>query len=334
MRDKEHIIHIIAKQLQGLATPQEVEELQQWLKQDAACQQEYDDMAIIWQKSGPLLANPTFNADVAWVKLDDKIVHLTPKPKHHYDTIISFFFSSTGKAAAAVLVFALVALGGYFWYQRAQWQTFTAAAKNETLTLPDQSVVVVRKGSSIKYRKAFDKKERLVQLTGEAFFKVQHKDNQPFLVTTDNADIKVLGTSFLVSSSDVTVDVVVITGKVNVTYKYTVETNNQITLTKGQQVLLARGRFHQLPVTDSNFLAWRTGQLIFNNSPLPKVLQDVAHYYGVEVELAPALKATAQDVHITVQFNNQPIEQVLEELTLITGLQMKKEKDKVLFYRN
>jgi ferric-dicitrate binding protein FerR (iron transport regulator) len=332
MRDKEHIIHIIAKQLQGLATPQEVEELQQWLKQDAACQQEYDDMVIIWQKSGPLLANPTFNADIAWVKLDDKIVHLTPKPKHHYDTIISFFFSSTGKAAAAVLVFALVALGGYLLYQKAQWQTFTAAAKNETLTLPDQSVVVVRKGSSIKYRKAFDKKERLVQLTGEAFFKVQHKDNQPFLVTTNNTEVKVLGTSFLVNSAASTDEVVVVTGQVNVKDKN--KAGNQVILAKGQRAVLEHTRFYQSPVTDSNFIAWETGKLIFNNTPLPKVLQDVAHYYGVQLELAPALKATTQDVHVTVQFNNQPIEQALEEITLITGLQMKKEKDKVVFYRN
>jgi transmembrane sensor len=327
----QHIIHIIAKQLQGLATPQEVEELQQWLKQDAACQQEYDDMAIIWQKSGPLLANPTFNADVAWVKLDDKIVHLTPKPKHHYDTIISFFFSSTGKAAAAVLVFALVAFGGYLWYQKAQWQTFTAAAKNETLTLPDQSVVVVRKGSSIKYRKAFDKQERLVQLTGEAFFKVQHKDNQPFMVTTNNTEVKVLGTTFLVNSA--ADEVTVIAGKVQVTDKR--EFNKPVILTKGQRAYLTPDFVYQPPIIDTtNFLAWVTGKLIFNNTPLPEVLEDISNFYEIKVELAPALKATAPEIHVTVQFNNQPIEQALEEITLITGLQMKKEKDKVVFYRN
>jgi transmembrane sensor len=332
MREKEHIIQLIAKQLQGMATPQEVEELQQWLDQDTALQQEYDDMAVIWQKSGPLLANPTFNADVAWPKLDDKIVHLTPKPKLPYDHIISFLSSSTGKAAAAVFVFALLALGGYWWYQQAQWQTVTAAAKNETITLPDQSVVVVRKGSSIKYHKAFDKNDRLVALTGEAFFKVQPNNNQPFLVTTENTEVKVLGTSFLVNSAASTDEVVVVTGQVNVRDKK--ETSNQVVLAKGQRAVLDHARFYQSPVTDSNFIAWETGKLIFNNTPLPKVLQDVAHYYGVPLELAPALQATAETVHVSVQFNNQPIEQALEELTLITGLQMKKEKDKVVFYRN
>jgi transmembrane sensor len=331
MRDKEHIIHLIAKQLQGLATPQEAEELQHWLKLDAACQQEYDDMAIIWQKSGPLLANPQFNADVAWVKLDDKIVHLTPKPKHHYDTIISFLFSSTGRAAAAFLVFALVAFGGYWWYQRAQWQTFTAATKNETLTLPDKSVVVIRKGSSVKYRKVFDKKERQVQLTGEAFFKVQHNDNQPFLVTTENTEVKVMGTSFLVNSA--ANEVAVVSGKVQVTDKR--EFHKPFTLTKGQSATLTPDYIYQPPIVDTtNFPDWVTGKLTFNNTPLPEVLADISDFYQIKVELAPALKTTAETVHVTVQFNNQPIEQALEEITLITGLHMKKEKDKVIFYRN
>jgi len=332
MSEKEHIIHLIAKQLQGVATPQEAEELQRWLNQDADCRQEYHDLALIWQKTGPLLATPQFNADIAWLKLDDQIAQINPRPKYHFDSIISFMFTAAGKAAIAFLVLTLLAFGGFRWYQHAQWQTFTATHKNETITLPDQSVVLVRKGSSIKYLKVFDKKERRVQLSGEAFFKVQHNENQPFLVSTENAEVKVLGTSFLVHSTQTTEEVVVVTGKVHVTDKN--KTNNQVLLTKGQRAVLEQDQFYQDPVTDSNFIAWQTGQLNFNNTPLPKVLQDIAHYYGIQIELAPALKSTAPVVQVTVQFNNQPIEQALEEITLITGLKIKKEKDKVIFYRN
>lgn len=331
MSQHEHIISLIAKQLQGMATPQEAEELQHWLKSDAACQQEYDDMAVIWQKSGALLTDPQFQADKAWHKLDDKIVHLKPRPRIPFHTIISTLFSSTGKMAAAALVVAVITVGSFWWYRQAQWQTFTAVAQNETLTLPDQSVVVVRKGSTIKYVKAFNKKERLVQLTGEAFFRVQHKDDQPFLVRTGNAEIKVLGTSFLVHSKQAADEVVVVTGKVHVTGK---KEKNQVLLTKGQRAVLTAGRFYQEAVTDSNFIAWNTGRLIFNNATLPKVLQDIAHFYGIEIELTPDLKSTAETIHATIQFNNQPLEQVLEEVRLITGLQTKKEEDKIIFYRN
>jgi len=331
MSQHEHYINLIAKQLRGLATPQEAEELQHWLQSDAACRQAYDDMAVIWQKSGPLLADPSFNADKAWLKLDDQIARLNPRPKMPFHTIISTLFSSAPRIAAAILVLAVVAIGGYWFNRQGQWQTLTAADQNATLTLPDRSEVVLRKGSSIKYPKTFDKKERLVQLTGEAFFKVQHKDSQPFLVTTDNAEVKVLGTSFLVNSTRITDEVVVVTGKVHVTDKK--ESNNQVILTKGQRAVLKQDHFYQSPVMDSNFMAWETGQLIFNNATLPKVLEDISHFYGIEVVLAPNLENIASAVHVTVEFNNQPIDEALEEIRLITGLEIKKEKDKVIFYR-
>ena len=332
MSQNDHIVSLIAKQLQGMASTQEAEELQQWLQSDAACRQEYDDMARIWQNSGPILANPDFNTDIAWAKLDTQIAQITPRPQYQFHTIISNMFANTKRVAAAVVIFAMVALGGYWWYKQAQWQTFTAANKNETLTLPDQSVVLVRKGSSITYPKSFNANERRVQLTGEAFFKVQHNEAQPFLVTAGNSEVKVLGTSFLVNSNSASDEVVVVTGKVNVTDKKS--NQNQVTLTKGQRAVLSNEHFYQEQVTDSNFIAWETGQLVFNNTALPKVLEDISHFYGTQVELAPAQQSTAATILITVEFKDQPLEQALEEIRLITGFTLKKEKDKIVFYRN
>jgi transmembrane sensor len=39
MSQNDHIVSLIAKQLQGVATPEEVKELQQWLLSEAACHQ-------------------------------------------------------------------------------------------------------------------------------------------------------------------------------------------------------------------------------------------------------------------------------------------------------
>ena len=332
MSQNDHIVSLIAKQLQGMATPEEAEALQQWLQSDAINRQEYDDMARIWQKTGPLLANPEFNTDIAWAKLDNKIALTSPRPQRQFHNVISYLFANTKRVAAAVVIFAMVVLGGYWWYKQSQWQTFTAANKNETLTLPDQSVVLVRKGSSVTYPKSFDAKERRVQLTGEAFFKVQHNEAQPFLVTTGNTEVKVLGTSFLVNSNLSTDEVVVETGKVNVTDKKS--SHNQVTLTKGQRAILSNERFYQEEVTGSNYIAWNTGQLVFHNTALTKALEDITHFYGTQVEVAPALQPAAAAIQITVAFKNQPLEEVLEEIRLITGFILKKEKDKAVFYRN
>lgn len=325
MSNNDNIINLIAKQLHGVATEQEAGELQLWLQSDVAHQQEYNELVTIWQKTNPLQTAPPFNTDIAWQQLATKIARSGKQP----GTVISLIFIAK-RVAAAVVILAMAA-GGYWWYQYNQWQTFTASNNNEQLTLPDQSVVSLRKGSSLQYPKTFDKKERLVQLSGEAFFQVQHNEHQPFKITTANAEVKVLGTSFLVNSVKTEDEVVVVTGKVNV--KDRNQPDNQVTLTPGERVVLQQDHFYENQVSDTNFLAWKTGSLDFRETPLQQVLQDLSHYYGIQVGIEPGQEHALQSLKVTVHFDNQPLEQALDEIRLITGLNMKKEKDKVVFYQ-
>jgi len=325
MSNNDNIINLIAKQLHGVANEQEAAELQLWLQSDAAHQQEYDELVVIWQKTDPLPADPHFNTALAWQQLETKIA----RPRKQSGTVISLLFTIKRVAAAAIIL--ALGAGGYWWYQHNQWQTFTASNNNEQVTLPDQSVVLLRKGSSLQYPKRFDKKERLVKLTGEAFFQVQHNEDQPFRITTANAEVEELGTSFLVNSAKTEDEIVVVTGKVNVKDKN--QPDNQVTLTPGQRVVLQQDRFYEDQVTDTNFLAWKTGLLEFKDASLQKVLQDISHYYGVQVGIEPGQERATESLKVTVHFDNQPLEQALDEIKLITGLSMKKEKDKVVFYQ-
>lgn len=327
MSENDNIITLIAKQLQSMATAEEKEQLQLWLNANPAHQQEYDEMAVIWQKSGHLLAEPQFNTEAAWLKLDEKI---SPVRKMHYDSVISFMFTAKRIAVAVVIITAMT-LAGYWWNTRSQWQSTTATNNNQSITLPDHSVVLLRKGSTLHYPKEFNKKQRLVQLTGEAFFQVQHKENQPFLIATINSEVKVVGTSFLVNSTKAEDEVVVVTGRVNVKDKN--RDNNAVILTPGQRVVLQNDHFYQNEVTDSNFLAWQSGLLNFKNTSFQQVLQDISHYYGIPVIVDKADEAATRDLTITVRFENQPLEQALEEIRLITGLNTKKAADKIIFCR-
>jgi len=325
MSNNDNIINLIAKQLHGVATEQEAAELELWLQSDVIHRQEYDELAVIWQKTDPLPADPHFNTNLAWQQLEAKII----ARRKRSGTVISMLFTIKRVAAAAV-IFAVTACG-YWWYQHNQWQTFTASNNNELLTLPDQSEVLLRKGSSLQYPKTFDKKERLVKLTGEAFFQVQHNEHQPFRITTANAEVEELGTSFLVNSGKTEDEIVVVTGKVNVKDKN--QPANEVTLTPGERVVLQQDHFFEDQVTDSNFIAWKTGLLDFKDAPLQKVLQDLSHYYGIQVGIEPGQERAMESLKVTVRFDNQPLEQALEEIKLITGLNIKKEKDKVVFYQ-
>lgn len=86
------------------------------------------------------------------------------------------------------------------------------------IRLPDNSTVVLKKGSKIRYASRFSKSAREVYLEGEAFFEVTKDAGRPFIVRTNELITKVLGTSFSVRAykEDKEFNVTVNTGKVSV----------------------------------------------------------------------------------------------------------------------
>ena len=71
------------------------------------------------------------------------------------------------------------------------------------LSLPDSTEVWLNAASSLKFPQVFKKSERVVEVTGEAWFKVRpltdEKSRTPFRVHTARMDMEVLGTSFNVN---------------------------------------------------------------------------------------------------------------------------------------
>ena len=62
--------------------------------------------------------------------------------------------------------------------------------------LPDGSEVWLNAESTIEFPTAFHDGLRQVRLQGEAYFKVAHDERSPFIVTSEQMNVRVLGTSF------------------------------------------------------------------------------------------------------------------------------------------
>ena len=74
-----------------------------------------------------------------------------------------------------------------------------ANAKAEVV-LADQSRITLREHSKLSFPLNFIKPKRKVYLEGEAYMKVAHNANKQFVVETQNMNVSVLGTEFLVSA--------------------------------------------------------------------------------------------------------------------------------------
>lgn len=163
-------------------------------------------------------------------------------------------------------------------------QLVTADQLMENVQLPDGSTVWLNKHSQLSFPKSFTGTERIVQLEGEAFFKVAKNADQPFIVQMPNSTVKVLGTEFNVRaySEEATTMVEVAEGSVAFTAAETQETrrlkaNDKVILNKKDATLSV------LKPLDWKDVAWKEKQLSFDSQPLKDVLVYLKTNFGVEV---------------------------------------------------
>ncbi len=168
------------------------------------------------------------------------------------------------------------------------------------IRLADGSVVSLGKDSKLVYPAAFEGKERVTQLVGEAFFEVKRDTERPFLIYANETVTKVLGTSFRIKAyvSAPNVIVSVVTGKVSVFGKKDYEENPKsphltgLVLTANQQAEFSRQELHfnktlvEKPVIVES--ATRSS-FEFDNTPLNEVFDVLQEAYAVEIIYDPEL---------------------------------------------
>jgi hypothetical protein len=121
--------------------------------------------------------------------------------------------------AAAVFAFLFAVPASYWVYLEVVHIERVATKPNvfSVVRLPDQSVVELAPGSSMRYAKNFaDRKHRWIDFSGEAKFTVAPSPDADFVIETAVADVTVLGTVFTLNARDKMLVVEVHEGKVSV----------------------------------------------------------------------------------------------------------------------
>ncbi|MBV7530720.1 FecR family protein [Chitinophaga sp. sic0106] len=158
----------------------------------------------------------------------------------------------------------------------------TAAGETYTLTLADGTKVWLNAASSIRFPSAFPGRERLVELTGEAYFEVAANANQAFRITTGKIAIDVLGTNLNVNAytAAATTNTTLVSGAIKVN-----SPSGSLLLAPGEQSQVSANgsQTKQTNVNISSITAWKEGFFQFENTPLTEVLQQFAQWYNVEI---------------------------------------------------
>jgi transmembrane sensor len=297
----ENIATIIEKHLKGLQSSADMQVLQEWRMEKEEHELFYQQLSKLWKESGVVLEEPVYDTEKAWNKLD--------------------FALKRGKRPDFRLLLAACFIGILIvasWMLFSKREVTMLAANNEKLTLPDGSTVILRKGASISFPAAFA--ERAVTLKGEAYFDIRPDKDHPFRIQTTRATLEVLGTSFVINSSQLYDRLVVSTGKVSF---------NKNIVTAQQTAILDEKGIDIKPVKNSNYLSWHTGILKFDNEPITQVAAELSDYYNLPIKPDSGL----EQYTITAKFDHQPVEQVLEEIKLLVNLSHRNQHDTILLFK-
>lgn len=203
----------------------------------------------------------------------------------------------------------------------------TPRGKDYQVILSDGTVVTMNADSKLTFPKHFKGGERVVQLSGEAYFKVKHDPSHPFVVRTERMTTRVLGTEFNLKAypkSDA--HVTLIQGSVEVHDKSGKEV---VRLKPGEDLHVQDGQGFCVSSVDTEYyIQWQEGYFYFDNLPLIDVVRELGRWYNVNIEIRDN-SLMSYRLHFIAERNNS-VDEVVENLNAFSYMNVEKQGNKIM----
>lgn len=167
--------------------------------------------------------------------------------------------------------------------QPAQNSVSTPKGGQYRVILPDGTNVWLNAASSITYPTAFKGTERMVSLTGEAYFEVTKNKAMPFRVKSGMQTIEVLGTHFNINAyaDEPAIETTLLEGSVKVS-----SASNSTIIVPGEQASVNHdggGAITKHMVNADKEVAWKNGLFSFEGDDIRSVMRQVSRWYNIDV---------------------------------------------------
>jgi len=196
--------------------------------------------------------------------------------------------------------------------------------KRTQITLSEGTIIWLNSGSKLIYPAVFAKNRREVYIDGEAVFDITHMNDRPFVVSTKDFDIKVLGTVFNVSaySDDKNSSAVLAQGKIELIYtSASILSKEKLDITPGSMAVFDHNQrtFEKTQVDPQMYLSWRDGYLTLNREKLENILKKLSRYYNIEMVISDnRLKNETFSGFLDLKNSAEEVLSVINETTSLT----------------
>jgi transmembrane sensor len=339
-RYKENKINwkLLAKYLSGESDNEEGFRVNEWINSNNKNKILFKNIQTDWEKINSIKNMKKVDVDSAWENVKQRILKSEPElipltELTRVNTAKLFLYRSLRIAASVLLVMG-ISFGIYKVYVKSYFDNNTiiksGADNTSRLILPDGSQVYLNSGTFIRYSNNFGSGSRQVYLKGEAYFDVVRNKSHPFTVTTNDAVVKVLGTSFNINTrtSNNKIEVFVESGNVQLSQKN--NHDNNILIEPGYIGTLSGEKLIKSENKDINYLSWKTKYLIFRETGMEKVAEKLESVYNTSIKFSSQEMANCK---LTATFNNASLDSVLMVIEGSFNLQIEniiKTKEKVI----
>ena len=325
---KQHIPWgIIINFLNREESASEKSDLEKWLNSSKKNVELFRQIEQTWVISKSQDTDFQIDTKKAWAKIQQQLPTNTPQITSNKFELFREYWKY-----AAIILFSFLTWSLYTYFDSNQQYMLveTNSLQKKSIKLSDGTQVWLNQNSTLKYPEQFEGEERHLYFTGEAFFQVTPNPEKPFIISSNKLTIKVLGTSFnfRAYADESQKELSVVSGKVSFKHK-----KSKALIVKAQEKAVfdkVSRQFKKQSSGDENFLAWKTGKLVFKDQTFQEIARELSRYYQTDFVIK---NSNLRKEKLTVSFDNQQLSEVIKVLEATLNAQARLKKKRVVFSR-
>ena len=276
--------NLLSRILTGEANTEEKEEFYRKLGDSKAEEQLFYEVKSLWLRVSMQKNNVDIDSESEFNKLWARIKY--PAKTNSFSIakrIIQY-------AAIILIVLSIGGISGYYISKNtikvadSGIQKYSALKGSVSIVeFADGTKVWLNANSHLTYQEDRNTKQRLAELTGEAYFEVKPNDDFPLLVKVGNIIVRDLGTTFNIKAytGEKFIETSLVEGEADILSS---EGASILTLKTGESAIYSsdRNTIDIKPITENVLSAWRDGKFVIRDQRLEDIFKELGRWYDIE----------------------------------------------------
>lgn len=316
------IENLLAKILSDEASKEEKAQLESWKLEGEDNLKALQEMTDIWGASEGLKDYQEFDSARSWKKLNSAIVteELQQPVKKESFSIVRRLMP-----LAASLLLLIAAGVGVRSYLASESEITTFAANNDTqkeVFLADNTEILLDRNSSVEILSDFSE-ERVVSLSGRAYYNVESDVDRPFTIKTKHGNVTVVGTEFTLTTTEEKTELFLYEGRVNYNHKGKI-----INLKPSEAIVIEQDMPLKYRFNQQNAKSWISNKLVFNDVSVIEVFKTLQRHYGVKIQTMD--KFVDESCTVSSIYEGVSLSEILKELSVFLSFEYTESSDGIV----